>query len=131
MVETQTSWKDSGYDCDHCGGQILKRTDRETGQPTRVCFQCELCGCQWTLSGDVQRVGNLSDCLRAQRQRQAEPVKELSPFFIASVVIGGIILLLAIVSIGGLVALRFIIPAAIAVFVFVSVYRLGKERMWW
>ena len=38
-IETITLWEDAGYDCDHCGGRILRRTDRETGlrdrSPTR------------------------------------------------------------------------------------------------
>ncbi len=66
MIETNTKWKDSGFDCDHCGGEILERTDRETGQADFICYQCRECGCQWTLSGDVLRVGSGTHCKAAQ-----------------------------------------------------------------
>ena len=58
MIETSTSWEDSGFDCKYCGGEVFKRTDRETGRPARSCFQCKQCGCQWTLDGDLLREGN-------------------------------------------------------------------------
>ena len=132
MIETETTWNDSGYDCDHCGGQILERTDRETGQPARVCYQCRVCGCQWQLSGDVLRVGNLDTCRRAQRVRidnQKEERISSTQLWIAGGV--GVLLLLGIILLGGLVAIRFLIPVGIAVFVFWAVYQTGKERMWW
>jgi len=132
MIDIETSWEDSGYDCDHCGGKILLRTDRETGQPPLVCYQCELCGCQWELSGDVQRTGSLPSCIKAQRERSANQQgadgSGFSPV-IVSVVLGGLLLLLFLM--GGLAAIRFVVPIAIAAFVFLALYRFGKERMWW
>ncbi len=132
MIETETTWKDSGYDCDHCGGQILERTDVETGQPARVCYQCQVCGCQWQLDGDVLRIGNLNSCRRAQRVRiKSESSEPLNVNQLRLVVGVGILLLLGIIYFGGLLAIRFLIPAAIALFVFRAIYQLGKERMWW
>lgn len=132
MIETETTWNDSGYDCDHCGGQILERTDRETGQPARVCYQCQICGCQWQLSGVVLRIGTMPTCRTAQRVRMK--VTEKEPASRAQLWIGAggaILLLLGIIYFGGLVAIRFLIPLFIAIFVFRAIYQMGKERMWW
>jgi len=132
MVETKTTWNDSGYDCDHCGGQILERTDIETGQPARVCYQCQVCGCQWQLDGNVLRVGIMSSCRRAQRVRVKSQAREQININQLRLIVGiGILVLLGIVYFGGLLAVRFLIPVAIAVFVFRAVYQMGKEHMWW
>ncbi len=132
MIETKTTWNDSGYDCDHCGGQILERTDIETGQPAQVCYQCQVCGCQWQLDGDVLRVGNLNSCQRAQRIRAKSQAREqLNPNQLRLTVAIALLVLLGIVYFGGLWAVRFLIPVAIALFVFRAVYQMGKEHMWW
>ncbi len=132
MIETKTSWNDSGYDCDHCGGQILERTDQETGQSARACYQCEVCGCQWLLDGEVLRVGNMPSCQRAQRVRIESQEKEpIDPTMMWVTVGGGILLLLGTVYFGGLVAIRFLLPLVIVFFVARAIYKMGKERMWW
>ncbi|MCA9972065.1 MAG: hypothetical protein KC425_17695, partial [Anaerolineales bacterium] len=114
MIKTRTSWKDSGYDCDHCGGKILLRTDHETGQPKQELYQCELCGCQWALNGDVLRIGNSSSCETAQEERVAETADEerLSRRF---VIVLSIVAVLLIGRFGGIAALRLIIPLALVV----------------
>lgn len=128
MIETKTTWKDSGYDCNHCGGQILERTDRETGQPAQVCYQCQMCGCQWELSGDILRVGHMTSCHRAVKTQETMPIipARLRLIFI---IVG--LVLLGLIYFGGLVAVRYLIPMVITVFVFRALYLLGKERMWW
>jgi hypothetical protein len=133
MIETETVWNDSGYDCDHCGGQILERTDIETGQPVTVCYQCQACGCQWELSGEVMRIGSMTSCRRAQRVRAKSqtPTTNLDPFKLRLIVVGTLLLIGAIIFSGGLTAIRFLVPIGIAFFVFWTVYQLGKERMWW
>jgi hypothetical protein len=65
MIETNTAFSETAYDCPHCGGIIMKRIDQETGQPDRVCHQCDQCGCQWSLSGETLRVGHGPDCWAA------------------------------------------------------------------
>ena len=132
MIETETTWNDSGYDCDHCGGQIFERRDQVTGQPARVCYQCKMCGCQWQLSGDVLRVGNMNSCQRAQEGRERSPQYERFSTTQMRLAVGGtILLLLGIIYWGGLVAIRFLIPVSIALLVMWSIYWEGKERMWW
>ena len=132
MIETETTWSDSGYDCDHCGGQIFERTDRETGQPARVCFQCQGCGCQWKLSGDVLRIGNMNSCRRAQRVRaKSQNYEKFSLKQMRFAAAGLALLLVGLIFWGGLVAVRYLIPVGIALFVFWSLYQMGKERMWW
>jgi hypothetical protein len=70
MIETNTAWSETAYDCVHCGGIIMKRIDQETGQADRVCHQCGQCGCQWSLTGELLRMGHSPEC-RAFKQ-QAE-----------------------------------------------------------
>jgi hypothetical protein len=67
MIETNTAWSETAYDCVHCGGIIMKRIDQETGQPDRVCHQCGQCGCQWSLAGELLRAGHGPQC-RAYKQ---------------------------------------------------------------
>ena len=131
-IDIHTTWHDSGYDCDHCGGRILKRIDQETGQPEQVCFQCESCGCQWTLEGEVLRVGQSVQCRRAQRNREAElNPNKMMPLWLVVLGIGGGSLLLVLLVWGGIAAVRFLIPIAIFLFVTTAVYRYGRERLWW
>ena len=98
----------------------------------RVCYQCQACGCQWQLDGDVIRVVNRSSCRRAQRVRATTQAKEqINPNQLRLAAVVSILVLIGIVYFGGLVAIRFLIPVAIAIFVIRAVYQLGKERMWW
>lgn len=132
QIETETTWDDSGYDCRHCGGRILKRTDRETGQPTQICLQCELCGCQWSVNGKLLRVGHTKLCRQAQREYEAErSAKYPSAISTRLLFLGGFIVLLLLVYFGGLPAIRFLIPVAIFTFVVVMIFRFGRDRDWW
>ncbi|MCA9961790.1 MAG: hypothetical protein KC443_22275 [Anaerolineales bacterium] len=130
MIETKTTWKDSGYDCDHCGGKILLRTDFETGQPRRECYQCEVCGCQWRLNGDVLRVGHGNECQAAQQDRvlEADEEEQLSRRF---VIILGIVAFLLVARFGGMAALRFLIPLALAIVILIALTRFAREKGWW
>jgi hypothetical protein len=131
LIETRTKWEDSGYDCDHCGGQIFKRTDFETGQAPQVCYQCRECSCQWTLKGSVQRVGQLANCRVAARQRNADFVHERKSIPVWGWVVISILFLFLIVRFGGMAALRFLVPIAFVAFAFFHAYRLGREKEWW
>ncbi|MFQ5398583.1 MAG: hypothetical protein ACE5E7_03200 [Anaerolineae bacterium] len=130
MIETETTWEDSGYDCDHCGGEILKRTDYETGQLPRSVYQCKRCGCQWSLDGDTVRVGSGEQCRAAQREKQPEiPVPpQLSR---RTIVILGILLLIVTLRFGGFTLLRLLLPLAVAALIIFSVVRFGREQQWW
>ena len=132
MIEAKSSFEDSGYDCDHCGGRVLIRTDKETGQPVQQCYQCEACGCQWELSGGVLRVGHSTKCKQAQRERAAvRENSQLLPFSPIFLIVGYVVLLILLLFVGGIVAIRFLIPITIAVVVALAAFRLGKEKMWW
>jgi hypothetical protein len=134
MIETNTSWQDSGFDCDHCGGEIAKRTDRETGQSDRVCYQCRQCGCQWSLNGSVMRIGNSRYCEAAQRERMGTKATD----FLVSrrvLIVLGILLILAVLRFGGFGAfamlLRFLLPVALVAVIVMYVVRYGREQEWW
>ena len=130
MVETNTNWEDSGYDCQLCGVKIFKRTDIETGRPAKICYQGEH-GCQWALGGELQRVGNHPDCQRLQRQQQeieSSPTVPI-PNWIWAVV--AVVFLLTVLRFGGIVALRFLVPIALAGVAVFYLIRIGRDRQWW
>ena len=143
MIETDTIWKDSGFDCDHCGGEILERTDRETGQADFVCYQCRECGCQWTLGGDVLRVGTGQFCKAAQRERQSHEEAAGLPDLLDDVnqwagllskslwvllaLIAGVVLL----RFGGAVVARYLLPLVVIGAGAYFLVRYGKTQSWW
>ncbi|MCP5096186.1 MAG: DUF4870 domain-containing protein [Chloroflexi bacterium] len=131
MIETRTKWDDSGYDCDHCGGQIYKRTDFESGQTPTICYQCRECSCQWSLKGDVQRTGNLRVCRVAQRNRAASSADDSGQIPVWGWAVLAILFLFLVVRFGGMAALRILVPIALAIIAIVYAFRLGKEREWW
>lgn len=130
MIDTQTTWEDAGYDCDHCGGRILRRTDREAGQPDRKCFQCELCGCQWTLGYQSLRVGKKPSCRAAQRKR-ASGSETYDPYSRWLMIGLGAIVLLVLVRFGGTVVLRAAVPVVLAGLAIYAISRFGRHEGWW
>jgi hypothetical protein len=130
VIETRTTWEDTGYDCDHCGGRILKRTDFESGQPERSCFQCELCSCQWTLTHKPLRIGTRRACRQAQRERAAES-ETIDPYS-RWVLLGlGILAALILFRIGGVGVIRFVLPVIIAGGLLFGLTRFGRTQGWW
>ena len=112
--------------------EFFIRTDKESGQPTKQCYQCELCGCQWQLSGAVLRVGQQASCKQAQRERTAaHEDRQFLPFSPVLLVVGFVILLILFVYIGGVVAIRFFIPITIAVIVVFRRLSFWKRKKWW
>ena len=137
-IETKTTWKDSGFDCDHCGGEILKRTDHETGRPDRTCFQCRVCGCQWSPDGDILRVGDGTYCKAAAREHADEPaldvgdladwVNKLSKnLWILLAIIAGVILL----RFGGAIVMRYLFPIILIAVAAYVLLRYGRTQSWW
>jgi predicted RNA-binding Zn-ribbon protein involved in translation (DUF1610 family) len=137
-IETETTWKDSGFDCDHCGGEILERTDYETGRPDQTCYQCRNCGCQWSLDGQVQRIGDGPYCKAAARERDAVPafdVGELTAWvnklsknlWILLAIIAGVILM----RFGGGIVLRYLLPVIVLGAGAYVLLRYGQKQKWW
>lgn len=138
MIETETTWEDSGFDCDHCGGEILKRTDHETGLPDHTCFQCRACGCQWALSGELERVGKGTYCKAAARQSGeaesfdlgdlADLANKLSKnLWILLAIIAGVLLL----RFGGVIVLRYVLPVILLGVGAYLLLRYGRTQSWW
>jgi len=140
MIETKTTWKDSGFDCEHCGGEIYERTDHEPGRPDFVCFQCRACGCQWSLDGEVLRVGDGPYCKAAARRRTPEPsfdfnagdltdlANKLSKnLWILLAIIAGVILL----RFGGGIVVRYLLPVVLLGGAAYVLLRYGRTHEWW
>jgi hypothetical protein len=91
-----------------------------------------MCRCQWELSGDVLRVGQLATCRHAQEQRheafKREPVLPISPTLFFA---GYAVLAILLVYFGGIVAIRFLIPITIAIVVGYAALVWGREKGWW
>lgn len=128
MIDTKTTWEDSGYDCQFCGVQILKRTDIETGQPAKTCFQGER-GCQWSLDGELIRVGHHPACRKAQkRQNTSDPSWDI-PRWVWIVV--GVFFLFTTWRFGGFVALRYMVPVVLVVLAVTFGFKYGRQQEWW
>lgn len=130
-IETSTTWEDAGYDCDHCGGRILRRTDRETGLRDRSCFQCEQCSCQWTLERRPLRVGKTPACRAAQRERAAESETSRAPYSHWLLIALGVVVLFGLLRFGGGVVLRAALPSLLLAAVVVAVLYYGRRNGRW
>lgn len=131
VIKTSTTWEDTGYDCDHCGGRILKRLDRETGQPDRACFQCEACSCQWTLDRRPLRVGTKANCRVAQRDREAEGETPAAPYARWLLWALGALVLFVLLRFGGATLVRLALPVVLLGVLIAVVVRVGKQQGWW
>ena len=135
--EQRKQLEDSGYDCDHCGGEILLNRAVSSGRPVVGYYVCQRCGCEWTLKGDVQHIGTGRDCKSAQRKRmggdglQIPEISEISVWRRVAIFIGGIVLLLIMLRFGGLLLLRFLIPLLVIIVLMYFVFKLGREQEWW
>ena len=127
-IETSTLWEDAGYDCDHCGGRILRRTDRETGLRDRSCYQCEQCSCQWTLERRPLRVGKTPACRAAQRGRATAAETVGPPYARWLLVALGVVVLFGLLRFGGGAALRVGLPLVLLA-AGVLVFRYYSRRM--
>ncbi len=143
MIETSTDWEDSGFDCDHCGGELLKRIDHETGRPDFISYQCAECGCQWGVEGDLLRLGKGTYCKAAKRERNKQQETSGMPdlpvdlnqwagllsksLWILLAVIAGVIML----RFGGMIVFRLLLPFAVVGIVAYFLVRYGREKSWW
>jgi len=130
MIQTETIWSDSGFDCDHCGGEVVKRLDRESGMPDRTCYQCKQCGCQWSPAGDALRVGVGPLCEAAQAKREGKPVSSVLRTRLVQFV-GGFILILVVMRFGGFALIRFLFPLILLGLAVFLIVRFGQEQEWW
>ena len=135
--EQRTHLEDSGYDCDHCGGEILVVRDMVSGRPMQGYYRCQSCGCEWTLKGDVLHIGTRRGCKASQRKRmggggfQLPEISEISVWRRAALIIGGVILFLVLLRFGGLMLFRFLLPVIVIGFLIYLVFKMGREQEWW
>lgn len=135
--EQKKNLEDSGYDCDHCGGEILLNRELIPGRPVHGHYLCQRCGCEWTLKGDVLHIGTGPNCKAFQRKRmgsgglQIPEIGEISVWRRAALIIGGVIVFLVLLRFGGLMLFRFLLPLIVIGFLIYLVFKLGREQQWW
>jgi hypothetical protein len=135
--ERKTGLEDSGYDCDHCGGEILVSRKVTQGRPVHGYYVCQKCGCEWTLKGDVLHIGVGPNCQASQRERMGgsglklPEMGEISVWRRVALIVGGIILFLVLLRFGGFMLFRFLLPILVIGFLIYLVFRLGREQQWW
>lgn len=133
----ETDLTDSGYDCDHCGGEIYITHKLMTGRPAAGYYLCRRCGCEWTLKGDVLHIGVVASCRSAQKQRiggDSFSLPELPAFSGRRRILWGVgvvILLLVLLRFGGLMLFRFLLPLLVLGVLVYLVFKYGREQMWW
>ncbi len=132
MTKRDIKWEDSGFDCDHCGGEILKRTHQTIPEKEQY-FQCSQCGCRWSLGGDIIHVGDNPRCPHVGPQRPSLPQDKR---FWWAVVAAGILLLFfrfggAAVFGVGVTLIRFLIPLGILVLIGMAIYWVGRQQDFW
>jgi hypothetical protein len=131
MTRRDVKWEDSGFDCDHCGGEIFKRTHRTIPERERY-FQCSQCGCRWSPGGDIIRVGDSPHCQHSGYQRPSLP-RDKRLWWVAAAV-----LVLVLWRFGGAAVLgftaalvRFLIPLGILVLIGMVIYWVGQRQGFW
>jgi len=127
MIETKTTWEDSGYDCEHCGGEVLRRTMTLPDGVAEVLFQCRACGCQWLPGGKRVRVGDGRYC-QPEREQDTTPHNDISRRLFIWLGVG---LLLIVARMGGLAALELLLPLVGLGLLGWTVWRMGREFEWW
>lgn len=132
MSRRDIKWEDSGFDCDHCGGEILKRAHRTIPQKEQY-FQCKQCGCRWSAGGDIIRVGDSPHCQHSGYQGPSLPQDKRIWWAVAAV---GLLLLFfrfgGVAVLGfGFALVRFLIPLGILVLIGMAIYWLGRQQGFW
>lgn len=129
-METRSHWKDSGYDCDLCGGQIFKRTDEE---PLGISayYQCRRCGAQWSLGQKLLREGDSSKQRKQRPSGQQASFPSSWPNWVWLLI--GFVVMFLLFRAGslGAILLRFSVPVVFVLIVGLVVFRLGRELEWW
>ena len=132
MTKRDIKWEDSGFDCDHCGGEILKHSHQTIPEKEQY-FQCSQCGCRWSVGGDILRVGDDPRCPHIGYQRP--PLLQDKRFWWT---VAGIGLLLILLRFGGsavfgfiFALVRFLIPVGILVLIGMAIYWIGRQQGFW
>lgn len=129
MFDTKTTWKDSGYDCDHCGGEVLKRTARQAGQPEQISYQCRLCGCQWSSDGDLLRVGTKQRCRLAWRQSRGEVTsRQWHERYVWLIIL---LPALALLWLGSADNVQWVFVLSLVAAILAPLFQYGRQREWW
>ena len=128
MTRRDITWEDSGFDCDHCGGEILKRSHITIPEREQY-FQCNQCGCRWSVGGDIIRVGGGPFCQHQGYQRPSLPTDKR---IWGAVIIAALLLILFRFGFAAMFTLvRFLIPLGILILIGMAIYWVGRQQGFW
>lgn len=128
MTRRDITWEDSGFDCNHCGGEILKRSHQTIPEKEQY-FQCSQCGCRWSVAGDILRVGDGPQCPHIGYQRPSLMHDKRFWWTLAGL---ALLLILFRFGFGAIFTLvRYLIPLGILVLIGMAIYWLGRQQGFW
>lgn len=131
-MQTTVNWEDTGKDCQYCGGQIFRRTERDLNNNLQVRFQCRTCNARGRSNWELSHAGDESKQQRppvpAASTRLGDRVESIPTW---AKVVFALLLAAILIRFGGLAIIRPLIPIAILAVVIFFIYRLGREQEWW
>jgi hypothetical protein len=140
MSVNKDAWIDSGQDCDHCGGEMLRLAAKRPLHPNDPYYRCRACGCEWTQRREIVRLGDGRHCYLAKGQRpkptQSDPADWLArlretPGWLRVTAVVLLILLALRFAAFSFMLLRLAIPLAIIGLALFLVHRFGQQQRWW
>lgn len=141
MSVKKNDWIDSGFDCDHCGGEMLRLNARRPLHPNDPYYRCHTCGCEWTRRREITRLGDGPHCHLAQGQRlsstpTATPADWLArlkqtPRWLRVVAVVLLLLLALRFAAFSFMLLRLLVPLVLVGLALYLIHRFGQEQRWW
>jgi hypothetical protein len=132
MTRRGIKWQDSGFDCSHCGGEILKHAHRTIPEKEQY-YQCNQCSCRWSVGGEILRVGDQPHCQDTGYQRPYLPTDNrlwwaigIAVLFLIFLRFGGVALFGAVFSV-----LRFLIILSLPILIIFAIYWVGQKQGFW
>ena len=131
MAKQNIDWQDSGYDCEHCGGEILAGSEKTVLKQAKV-FQCNKCGCRWSSGGKLLEIGNGPFCA-AHSSAESKPIDKRY-WWIGGVALVSLLFFRfggALIFTVGASLIRLLIPLGILVLIGMLVFHLGRQMGFW
>ena len=141
-MDAPLKWLDLGQQCDHCSGKILERSSRNEDDWLATYKECQRCGCQWSLSDDLIRVGTEDSCEKQwwsdnNSRTMWRPPDWPTGVWVVIIGLGLILLfpptriLLLRLAFTATALLRSVFSLIFIIAIGWFIYQLGKSTRWW